>query len=201
MKNGTTNTSWVVLARMVRPQGRQGELLAEILTDFPDSFAQRRQLFLRSEGGAAEDEIRPVALETFWHHKGRVVLKFAGVNSISDAEALRGFELVVPLSDRMPVPDDSVYISDLVGARIVNVSGALAEDAGEIVDVVPEGPGPAMLVVNTGGREPALIPFVKAYLRCIDLPAKRIEMALPEGLLEIDAPLTDEERRHMQEEK
>jgi 16S rRNA processing protein RimM len=201
LKNATTNTSWVVLARMVRPQGRQGELLAEILTDFPDSFAQRRQLFLRSEGSAAEDEIRPVALETFWHHKGRVVLKFAGVNSISDAEALRGFELVVPLSDRMPVPDDSVYISDLVGARIVNVSGALAEDAGEIVDVVPEGPGPAMLVVNTGGRESALIPFVKAYLRSIDLPAKRIEMALPEGLLEIDAPLTDEERRHMQEEE
>jgi 16S rRNA processing protein RimM len=201
LKNATTNTSWVVLARMVRPQGRQGELLAEILTDFPDSFAQRRQLFLRSEGSAAEDEIRPVALETFWHHRGRVVLKFAGVNSISDAEALRGFELVVPLSDRMPVPDDSVYISDLVGARIVNVSGALAEDAGEIVDVVPEGPGPAMLVVNTGGRESALIPFVKAYLRSIDLPAKRIEMALPEGLLEIDAPLTDEERRHMQEEE
>jgi 16S rRNA processing protein RimM len=195
------NASWVVLARMVRPQGRQGELLAEILTDFPDSFAQRRQLFLRSEGGAAESEVRTVSLEKFWHHKGRVVLKLAGVDSISDAEELRGFELVVPLSDRMPVPDDSFYISDLVGARVLNVSGALAEDAGEVIDVVPEGPGPAMLVVSTGAREPALIPFVKAYLRCIDVPAKRIEMALPEGLLDIDAPLTDEERRRMQEEK
>lgn len=187
----------MALARVVRPQGRRGELLAEVLTDFPNSFAQRKQLFLRSESG----EIHPVVLETFWHHKGRVVLKFTGIDSISDAEPFRGFEVVVPLSERMPLTDDAVYVSDLVGARVMDVGRVPAEDVGEIIDVVPEGPGPAMLVLNTGAREPGLVPFVKAYLQRIDLAAKRIEMLLPEGLLAIDAPLTVEERQHMDEEK
>jgi 16S rRNA processing protein RimM len=201
LANVTTNASWVVLARVVRPQGRRGELLAEILTDFPNSFAQRKQLFLRSEGGEAGADVRPVVLEAFWHHKGRVVLKFTGIDSIGDAEPFRGFEVVVPLSERMPLTEDAVYVSDLVGARVMDVSRVPAEDVGEIVDVVPEGPGPAMLVLNTGAREPGLVPFVKAYLQRIDLAAKRLEMLLPEGLLAIDAPLTVEERQQMDEEK
>lgn len=201
MENATTDANWVVLARVVRPQGRRGELLAEVLTDFPDSFAQRKQLFLRSKSGEAGAGVRPVALETFWHHKGRVVLKFAGIDSISDAEPFRGFEVVVPFSERMPLADDAVYVSDLVGTRVMDVSRVPAEDVGEIVDVIPEGIGPAMLVLNTGAREAALVPFVKAYLHRIDLPAKRIEMLLPEGLLAIDAPLTDEEAQRMHEER
>jgi 16S rRNA processing protein RimM len=196
----TTETSWVAVARIVRPQGRRGELLAEVLTDFPDSFAQRKRLFLRPTAGKSKNEIRQTELEAFWHHKGRVVLKFAGVDSINDAERLRGFDVLIPLAERMPLIDDAVYVSDLLGARVVDISNGIAADAGEIVDVVPEDVGPAMLVLRTEAAEPVLIPFVKAYLRRVDLEAKRIEMALPEGLLTVDAPLTLEERQRMQEE-
>jgi 16S rRNA processing protein RimM len=188
------DANWVVLARIVRPQGRRGELLADILTDFPEKFASRSRLFLRPENAGALDSVREVNLQAHWFHKNRVVLKFTGVDSINDAEILRKHEVVIPLAERMPLTEDAIYISDLLGMRVLDVSSGSARDAGEVVDVAPEGAGPAMLAVRRQDAEPVLIPFVKAYLKKIDLPAKRIEMELPEGLMAIQAPLTAEER-------
>jgi 16S rRNA processing protein RimM len=179
---------WVVLARVVRPQGRQGELLAEILTDFPESFASRKQLFLEPPAGPSPGQIREATLETHWLHKGRVVLKFAGVDSISAAEQLRGFSVVLPRDQRIPLTGDAVYVSDLVGAHVFDLRNGQAEDAGEITDILPEGVGPAMLVVQTQSSGEVLIPFVKAYLKRVDLLAGRVEMELPEGLLTLQGP-------------
>lgn len=122
------------------------------------------------------------------------MLKFSGIDSIEDADKLRGFDVVIPFAERMPLKDGAVYISDLLGTHVVDVSGGGAREAGEIVDVLPEGAGPAMLVVRTADKEPVLIPFVKAYLRKVRLEEKRIEMELPEGLMNIQRPLTPEER-------
>jgi 16S rRNA processing protein RimM len=188
---------WVILARVVRPQGRRGELLADLLTDFPDRFAGRKELFL-APPDAAQEQIREAALVAHWLHKGRVVLKFAGVDSISDAERLRGFSVLIPREQRIPLEDDALYVSDLLGAHVFDLRGGREEDVGEIADLLPEGVGPAILVVRGRSSAEVLIPFVKAYLKKIDLPAGRVEMELPEGLLSIDAPLTDEERQHMQ---
>src|SRR6202034_4158874 len=112
---------------------------------------------------------------------------------IPDAENLRGFEVVIPREERMPLEGEAVYVSDLLGVRVIDVSRG-AEDAGEITDVEPEGAGPAMLVIRTPSGDELLIPFVRAYLRKIDLEAKRLEMELPVGLLAMQAPLTEQER-------
>jgi 16S rRNA processing protein RimM len=138
--------------------------------------------------------MREAKVEAQWLHKGRVVLKFSHVASIADAENLRGFEVVITREERIPLEGDAVYLSDLMGVRVVDVSGGRAEDAGEITDVEPEGAGPAMLVIRTQAGEEMLIPFVRAYLRKIDLEAKRLEMELPVGLLAMQAPLTEQER-------
>jgi 16S rRNA processing protein RimM len=192
------DATWVLLARIVRPQGRRGEVLADIFTDFPEHFAERKRLFLRPPTGAAldamRDTIRETSVESHWLHKGRVVLKFAQVDSIADADNLRGFEVVIPREERMPLEGDAVYVSDLLGVRVIDVSRGGAEDAGEIMDVEPEGAGPAMLVIRTPAGDELLIPFVRAYLRKIDIKAKRMEMELPLGLLAMQAPLTEQER-------
>jgi len=94
----------------------------------------------------------------------------------------------------MPLEGDAVYVSDLLGVRVIDVSRGGTEDAGEITDVEPEAAGPAMLVVRTPAGDKLLIPFVRAYLRKIDLEAKRMEMELPLGLLAMQAPLTEQER-------
>ena len=181
---------WVLLARIVRPQGRNGEVLADLFTDFPQHFAQRKRLFLRPAGSA--DALREARVDAQWPHKGRVVLKFSGVDSITDAEKLRGFEVVTPREERLPLSGDAVYVSDLLGARVVDVSGGGARDAGEIIDVEPEGVSPAMLVVRSPAGEEVLIPFVRAYLRKVDMQGKRLEMDLPRGLLDLQAPLAGE---------
>jgi 16S rRNA processing protein RimM len=185
--------AWVLLARIVRPQGRRGEVLADIFTDFPEHFAGRK-LFLRPPAGSSPNTMREARVESHWLHKGRVVLKFSQVDSIGEAETLRGFEVVIPREERMPLDGEAVYISDLLGVRVIDVGRGGAEDAGEITDVEPEGAGPAMLVIRTPAGEELLIPFVRAYLRKIDLEANRMEMELPLGLLAMQAPLTEQER-------
>src|ERR1700740_2171312 len=90
-----------VLAHLVRPQGRKGELLAELLTDFPDRFVGREALFLAPTGFDGPPAMaRRIDVTSSWlpagRNKGRVVLQFAGINTISDAEPLTGLDVVVP---------------------------------------------------------------------------------------------------------
>jgi 16S rRNA processing protein RimM len=181
---------WTILVRLIRPQGRHGEILADILTDFPQRFADRRQLSLLSSETAAAP-VRDVILENHWLHKGRIVLKFAGIDSINDADRLRGLFVAIPGSERTELNDGSFYIADLIGCQLIDISGAPVI-VGTVADVDREA---ALLIVRTPGSGEALIPFAAAYLAKIDTAAKRIEMRLPAGLLDINAPLTEEERR------
>jgi 16S rRNA processing protein RimM len=183
--------TWVLLAHIVRPQGRHGEVLADIFTDFPEHFGQRKRLFLRPPGKGQADAMREAKVVSHWLHKGRVVLKFAQVDSMAEAENLRGFDVVIPREERMPLAGDAVYVSDLLGVRVIDVSRGGFTDAGEITDVEPEGPGPAMLVVRTQAGDEVLIPFVRAYVRKMDIEGKRLEMDLPEGLLAVQASSQD----------
>jgi 16S rRNA processing protein RimM len=185
-----SHSAWAILAQLVRPQGRHGEIIADLLTDFPERFADRKSLFLlASENSPAP--AREATLERHWLHKGRVVLKFAGVESISDADALRGLFVAIPATERAPLSGDSVYVSDLIGCDVVNV--ASSDIAIGVVKDLDRDAGLLIVRPATGGE--ILIPFAKAYLIGIDPAARRIEMRLPEGLLDINAPVTEDERR------
>jgi 16S rRNA processing protein RimM len=192
--------TWVHLARLIRPQGRRGEVLAEILSDFPDRFAGMRNSFLWRGHHLA---VTPILVEQSWLHKGKVVLKFAHVDSISAAEELRGADLVISAADRMPLQPDEVYISDLIGCEVVDVAAVAAPSVfiiGTIRDVIQQEQTADLLVVaGTDGIE-FEIPFAKAYIVKIDVAARRVEMSLPPGLLEVNAPLTEQERRARQNE-
>jgi 16S rRNA processing protein RimM len=189
---------WVWLARIRRPQGRKGEVFADILTDFPEKFAERRQLWLLREGGEAARRAggstphdtslpRSIQLKNHWLHRGGVVLHFDGVDSISDAEKLAGMIVAVPYEERAQLGEDEVYIADLAGCVVVDVAKADAPAVvGEIQDVERD-MGPVPILVVRGKKGEVLIPFAKDYLRRLDLDAKRVEMALPEGLEELNA--------------
>lgn len=182
--------AWTVIARLIRPQGRRGEILADILTDFPQRFADRKRLDLLSSE-ADDATVREITLQSHWLHKGRVVLKFAGINSIDDAAALRGWLVAIPREERVMLSDGSFYIGDLIGCQVVDVSAAPVI-VGTVEGVDRDA---ALLIVRTPNSGEALIPFAAAYLAKMDIAAARIEMRLPEGLLDINAPITDEERR------
>jgi 16S rRNA processing protein RimM len=185
---------WVWLARIKRTQGRKGEVFAEILTDFPEKFAERRRLsLLRSISGSSDDAslgatVKVLELRHHWLHKGGVVLHFAGVDSISAAEELAGMIVAIPREERAALDEDSVYIGDLIGCVLVDVAGAEPVVVGPIEDVDRSAGPVAMLVVRGKSGEEILIPFAKDYLRRVDLEAKCVEMALPEGLVDLNDP-------------
>jgi 16S rRNA processing protein RimM len=183
---------WVWLARIRHPQGRKGEVLADILTDFPEKFADRKRLWLLVDADASARQVtsaapREVELIAHWLHKGGIVLHFAGVDSISAAETLKGLIVAIPQSERAALREDEVYTGDLIGCVLVDVAGAGPITVGEI-EGVDRTAGPVTLLVVRGAAGEVLIPFAKSYLKNIDLKARRVEMALPEGLVDLNAP-------------
>ena len=184
---------FVTIARVNKTQGRIGEVAAALFTDFPERFATRKRLFALGGKGNTRREL---LLENHWFHKGQVVLKFAGVDSISQAEELIGCEIQVPLSERAVLEDESVYLSDLKGCAVLDNG----REIGRIEDV-QFGSGEAPLLVVKGEKE-FLIPFAAEFVERLSLPEKRLEMKLPAGLLEVDAPLSRQEKdeqRHQED--
>jgi 16S rRNA processing protein RimM len=193
-----TEEEWVLLARLVRPQGRIGEVLAELLTDFPEKFHERRRVFLLPAKGAKSAPPREIQIENHWLHKGRVVLKFAGIETINDAETLRGLDVAIPPEERAALTDDEVYISDLIGCHVF--AGTPLADVGEITDVDTDSTSVPLLELRGAHQDEILIPFAKAYLVKVDVRGKRLEMSLPDGLLELNSPLSEAERAAMKAE-
>jgi 16S rRNA processing protein RimM len=174
---------------VVKTQGRRGEVASEILSDVPDRFAVGMKLLaLPKQPDAGRRELE---LEELWPHKGLVVLKFAGVDSISEAETLVGCELQVPRSQRSELQAGWNYVSDLVGCTVLDHGRAI----GRIEDVqFGAGEAPLLMVRDSAARL-LEVPFAEAYLEAVDVKQKQVRMKLPEGLLEVNAPLTAEEKR------
>ena len=180
-----SETDWVWLARIRKPQGRKGEVFAEILTDFPEKFAERRRLWLLGDSAPAQAPPREAELVHHWLHKGGIVLHFAGIDSISAAETLAGLIVAIPHGERAALPEDEVHIGDLIGCALIDVAGDSPLVVGEIENVEREA-GPAPLLMVKGEHGEVLIPFAKSYLRRVDVEKKRVEMALPEGLADLN---------------
>jgi 16S rRNA processing protein RimM len=174
------------LARVRKTQGRRGEVAVESHSDVPDRF----KVGLRVFALAPDHTRRELRVEELWPHKGDLVLKFAGVDSISDAETLIGCELQVPSSERARLEAGWNYVSDLVGSVVFDAG----REIGRIADV-QFGTGEAPLLIVGAGSKRYEIPYAQAYLKSVDLEHKQIHMQLPEGMLELNAPLTIEEKQ------
>ena len=179
-------SEFITLARVVKTQGRHGEAAVELHSDVPDRLHQGLRLYALSK----DDRRRELKIEDAWPHKDFLVLKFAGFDSISEAESLVGCELQVPRSERAQLENGTEYVSDLVGCTLA--------DRGKEIGIVSDvrfGAGEAPLLVVGSGKSELEIPFAQEFLVQVNLEAKRIEMNLPEGLLDVNAPLTAEEKR------
>ena len=130
---------------------------------------------------------REFQLKHHWLHKGGIVLHFAGVDSISDAEALAGQIVAIPREERAPLAEDEIYIGDLIGCVLVDVARAERVVGSASIEDVARDQGPVPLLVVRGPAGEVLVPFAKSYLRRVDLEARRVEMALPEGLVDLNA--------------
>jgi 16S rRNA processing protein RimM len=184
---------WVALARILRPRGNKGEVAAEILTDFPERLTGLREVFLGNNQGKTEP--KAIGVESCWlsqNHRGQAVFHFAGYSSISEAEKLRGLEVLVPFEQRVALPEGQYFFSDLIGCEVFEAptgEGAAAALLGVVQDVEVPGEGALgtpLLVVETARGE-LLVPLAEDICTVIDTAARRIEVVLPEGLRDLNA--------------
>ena len=193
---------WVLLARILRARGNKGEVAAEILTDFPERLTKLREVFIGHMGENAEP--RPMAVRACWlsqNHRGQVVFHFEGVNSISEAEKLRGFEVFLPIEQRVTLPAGQYFVSDLIGCSVfenpaatpvVSSSPCYLAEAPSLLGTVrnvqfpgEETAGTPILEVETSSGE-ILIPLAADICTKIDTLGRRIDVVLPEGLRDLN---------------
>ena len=177
---------FITIARVVKTQGRHGEVGVDLLTDFPERFENGSRVYVL----AANGERRELKIEDVWPHKGMLILKFVGVDTMNDAEALRKSEIQVPLTERKLLEEGTWYVSDLVGCMVTDHGREIGK-----VDDVQFGAGEAPLLIVREGKTEHMLPLTTAFTRRVDIGAKKIELQLPDGMLEVNAPLTAEEKK------
>ncbi len=193
----TNATAWTVLAHLLRPQGRKGEILAELLTDFPALFGERDQLYLAAAGfDGPPADARAVQVIGHWlpvgRNQGRVVLHLAGIDSIEQAETLSHLEVIVPDEARVELAEDEEYIDDLVECQVFDGATLVGTVTGVEFPTTADGTrrlaeaAPRLTVTAPNGDE-VLIPYVQSFLITLSVDQKRIDMQLPAGLLELNA--------------
>ena len=166
------SSGWITIAVIGRARGNKGEVVALPLSSHPERFDDLREVHLFGSGEHYE-------LENVWWHDGRLVLKFKGIDTISQAEALAGAEMRVPEDQGVRLEPDEYFQADLVGCEVVDRSSGVR--LGVVVNFLETG-GPGLL--DLGGD--FLIPFARSICVEIDPAAKRILVDLPEGLQEIN---------------
>jgi 16S rRNA processing protein RimM len=183
-----TSDEFITLARVVKTQGRYGEVGVEIHSTIPGRFVKGMRLWALPPGPSeSRSELR---VESLWPHKDLLVLKFAGVDSMTQAETLLKCELQVPRSQRAELDAGWNYVSDLVGCMVFDYT----REVGRIEDVqFGAGEAPLLMVADATGQK-FDVPFAEAYLESVDLGRRQVRMKLPEGLLEANAPLTADEK-------
>ena len=163
----------VTIGVVVKPQGRKGEVLVEPLSDRPGRFEALRRVFVPVPGRA---DARAVAVTDRWPHKGRVVLKLEGVDSIDEAERYRGVELRIREDELEALPEGSYYHHQLKGLRVEDPDGRLLGSAADLL--VTGGEAPVLVVRGPQGE--VLIPMAAAFIRRVDLEGGRIVAVKPE---------------------
>jgi 16S rRNA processing protein RimM len=167
----------IIVARTVRTRGLKGELVADLLTDFPERFERISQLLGIGRGG----EHKQLNLESYWFQNDRVVLKFSGYDSIESARTLVGYELGLPEKERVQLSANEFYDWELEGCS-VEIAHGLA--IGNVREVMRTG-GVELLVVEDDTRREHLIPMTQSIVVDIDLSRRKILIDPPDGLLDL----------------
>lgn len=166
----------ILVGRVLRAHGIRGEVRVEVLSDVEGRFDRDRELWLRP-GRGPRFRTRIVSQR---RDRGTLLIRFAGIDDRDRSEELRGAAIEIDPADVPPAPDDLYYHFELVGCECHDQQAGFL---GEVIEVIEDGGGD-MLVVRRDGRN-LLVPFVEAFVLTVDVRDKRrIDLRLPEGLVE-----------------
>lgn len=169
--------SLIVVARAVRARGLKGEIVADLLTDFPERFGAIKEFICLDPQGNHS----VVALEDYWFHQGRIILKLAGVHDVDAAAEFSGCEFAIPESERVELPAGEFYDWELEGCVVKTIDGELL---GQVREIMRTG-GVDTLVIEGTKTDDYLVPLAEAIVVRVDTASKTIVIDPPEGLLEL----------------
>jgi 16S rRNA processing protein RimM len=167
----------VVIARIVKARGIRGEVACSIETDFPERFESLKRITVWMPDGSR----LALEIERHWFHKGRVILKFGGYDTMTAAEGLVGGRLVIREADALELEEDQFYEYQIVGSEVVTTTG---EKIGSVTGLMRTGGTDLLVVEGEDGRE-ILVPFAADICAEVDADARRITVNPPDGLLDL----------------
>jgi 16S rRNA processing protein RimM len=182
-EQATAGGDHVLVGTIERPHGLRGEVAVNAITDFPEERFVPGATLLAARAGRTPDGTSTLRIDEVRWHKGRALVRFAGVESVEAAEAQRGICLWIAAADRPVLEPGVFYETDLAGCRVETAAG---EAVGTVLRV-DGGLGASVLVVQGAAGE-VLVPFADEICRVIDPGARRIVIEPPPGLLELNAP-------------
>lgn len=165
----------VSVGRIIRSEGKDGTLKIRLY------HGSRKEPFFRTIYIELEGEIRNYEVEDFRTVRNSPFIKLKGINSLKQAEALRGREILARPEDFPALETGLYYDFQLLGCLVETVDG---RELGRVVELVTLGQV-NLLVVDSGGKK-VEIPLVEAICREIDPQARKIIIDPPEGLLELN---------------
>jgi 16S rRNA processing protein RimM len=163
--------SFLAVARVRRPFGIRGELLLEILTDFPSRLSQYETLY-------AGDERRPYAVDSVRRHGEEMLLLLKNIHGRDEAERLRGKIFSIRVDDLPPLPKGVYYLHQIEGLEVFTEQG---ERLGRVKEILKTGANDVYVVQGDKGE--ILLPAIPQVIRAVRLEEKRIVVRLMEGLL------------------
>ena len=167
----------VLVGRIARAHGNRGQVIVDPATDFPEERFKAGSVVHMRRSDAAE----PVTIESVRFHRGRPIIGLAGIDTMDAAEALAGVELRISDDALQPLPAGSYYHHDLIGCSVETPRG---ETIGRVTSVDGDAAG-SRLVVHTPNGE-VLIPMAEGIWKAVDVPARKIVVEPPEGLLDLN---------------
>ncbi len=162
------------IARIVKKRGVRGEVAAELLTDFPERFSSLDEVRIFNGEKEYWEEI-----ENHWFHKNRVILKFRGRDCPEEVEELIGGDVQVSEDQRVSLPQDSYYHSDLIGCKVLENEEVL----GGVTGILETGAAGCNLVVTRDDGGEFMVPLVREFVLKVDVGKKVIQVNLPSGLV------------------
>ncbi len=175
------DVKWIVIGEVGKTHGLRGDIRIRPQTEFPERFLSMETLMLFARDG--NTLVGTFEVETMRFHKQSLVAKLVGIDSINDAEPLKGLLVQVAPDELVPLPEGRHYIFQLIGLDVVTTEG---EHLGTVDDVLQTGANDVYSVRPTDPdrREPILIPVIADVVLDIDLDKGVITIQLMKGLLD-----------------
>ena len=177
LSGGEDRDALITVARATKTRGLKGELVADLLTDFPERFETVSRVFAISSG----KDLRELELEDYWFQNDRVILKFRGYDTVEAAQALVGFSFALPEEERVELPEGEFYDWELEGCTVEHNNGSTV---GRVSKILRTG-GVELLAVEDEASREHLIPMAESIVVSIDIASKKIIIDPPEGLFDL----------------